>query len=33
MCENRGYNAIKRAGNLFCSKSKSEEGVLFNDLA
>lgn len=32
MCEKLGYNAIKRAGNFFCSKSKNEEGVFFNGL-
>lgn len=30
--EFHGYNAIKRAGNFFCSKSKNEEGVFFNGL-
>lgn len=32
MCEKLGYNAVKRAGNFFCSKSKNEEGVFFNGL-
>lgn len=32
MCENRGYDAIKKADNFFCSKSRSEEGVFFNGL-
>lgn len=32
MCENLGYNAVKRAGNFFHSRSKNEEGVFFHGL-